>query len=426
MIETKFKHTDIGLVPEDWEVKKLSTITDIVTGGTPSTDVKGFWGGNIRWMNSGELNLKFVYDVEGRITQDGLNHSSTQIIPSNCVLIGLAGQGKTRGTAAYNFVSLCINQSIGAIIPNKSFDTHFMYYQIDGRYQELRMLSSGDGGRGGLNKQILQNLNIVLPPLSEQHRIASALMKVDALISNLDKLIQKKQAIKKGAMQELLTGRKRLPGFKGEWKERRLGDIFDIKAGGDVDKEHFSITQNNVYKYPVYSNSFVNHGLYGFTSLPKYESNSITITGRGYLGHSEYRNIPFDAVVRILVLSPKYHVDCYLVSEIINFIHPFILESTSIPQLTAPQVMETMVYIPTDISEQRAIAHVLSTMDSEISVLEEKRDKYRQIKLGMMRDLLTGRIRLVENVDKESKLYSIGMTKDPSFEEAIVAEPHPD
>ena len=137
----------------EWNQFRLGEMTEIYSGGTPSTTISEYWGGSIPWMSSGELNNKKIYDVEGRITQKGMQNSSAHLIPKYCVLIGLAGQGKTRGTAAYNYISLCTNQSIAAIYPNdKKFDSRFLYYIIDSMYESLRELSSGDGGRGGLTK----------------------------------------------------------------------------------------------------------------------------------------------------------------------------------------------------------------------------------------------------------------------------------
>lgn len=420
MIETKFKHTDIGLVPVDWEVKKLSDITNVVTGGTPRTDNSSFWGGNIRWMNSGELNLKFVYDVEGRITEDGYNHSSTQKIPTKCVLIGLAGQGKTRGTAAFNLVPLCINQSIGAIIPNKDFDPLYMYYQIDNRYQELRMLSSGDGGRGGLNKQILFNLNIVLPSMQEQQRIASALMNIDALISNLDKLIAKKQAIKKGAMQELLTGKKRLPGFKGEWKEIELGDVSDIKTGSSNAQD---ADPNGKYPFFIRSEKVERSNKYVF------DCEAILIPGEGRIGEIfHYIKGKFDCHQRVYKISNFKEVDGKFILFYMRYkFKEHALSQTAkatVDSLRLPTIQSFEMYLPSTLDEQCAIAHVLSTMDSGISLLEQKRDKYRQIKQGMMRDLLTGRIRLTDKDLMERKGYTVGLHDHP-FDGAIAAEPTP-
>ncbi|OWV23299.1 hypothetical protein B7982_07465 [Fibrobacter sp. UWB2] len=205
-----YKQTEIGQIPTDWEVKKIGDFTKLQAGGTPSTLCDDFWGGNIRWMNSGELNNKRIYDVSGRITELGLNSSSTHLIPPNCVLVGLAGQGKTRGTAAINYVELCTNQSIAAMFPSKTHNSEYLYHNIDSRYEELRELSSGDGGRGGLNLKILANLFIALPSKEEQTAIANVLSDMDAEISALETKLAKYRTLKTGMMQQLLTGKIRL------------------------------------------------------------------------------------------------------------------------------------------------------------------------------------------------------------------------
>lgn len=195
----------------EWNQFRLGEMTEIYSGGTPSTTISEYWGGSIPWMNSGELNNKKIYDVEGRITQKGMQNSSAHLIPKYCVLIGLAGQGKTRGTAAYNYISLCTNQSIAAIYPNdKKFDSRFLYYIIDSMYESLRELSSGDGGRGGLTKGLISNLEIYMPEVPEQQAIAQVLSDMDSEIEQLEKKLAKYQQIKQGMMQELLTGRIRL------------------------------------------------------------------------------------------------------------------------------------------------------------------------------------------------------------------------
>lgn len=205
-----YKQTELGIIPSDWEVKKIGEFTKLQAGGTPSTLCDEFWGGNIRWMNSGELNNKRIYDVAGRITKLGLNSSSTHLIPSNCVLVGLAGQGKTRGTAAINYVELCTNQSIAAMFPSKTHNSEYLYHNIDSRYEELRELSSGDGGRGGLNLGILANLFIALPSKAEQTAIANVLSDMDSEISALETKLAKYRTLKTGMMQQLLTGKIRL------------------------------------------------------------------------------------------------------------------------------------------------------------------------------------------------------------------------
>ena len=204
---TAYKQTELGLIPSDWEIRKIGDFTNCTAGGTPSTQISAYWGGEIPWMSSGELHLKRVYDVVGRITQLGLNNSSTKFIPENSVLVGLAGQGKTRGTVAISKIPLCTNQSIASIFPNEQFCPEFLFYNLENRYDELRSLSTGDGGRGGLNLTIIRNIWLKFPTKPEQTAIATALSDTDALLAELEKLLAKKHAIKTATMQQLLTGK---------------------------------------------------------------------------------------------------------------------------------------------------------------------------------------------------------------------------
>jgi len=192
------------------EMRYIGEFTDCTAGGTPSKLNPEYWGGQIRWMSSGELNHKIVLDVEGRITDKGLRNSSTKIIPPRCVLVGLAGQGKTRGTVAMNMVELCTNQSIAAIFPNDTFVPEYLYYNLDARYDELRGMSSGAGGRGGLNLRIIRSIAVPFPSVSEQHAIATVLSDMDAEIAALERRREKAEQIKQGMMQQLLTGKVRL------------------------------------------------------------------------------------------------------------------------------------------------------------------------------------------------------------------------
>ncbi|WP_216228047.1 restriction endonuclease subunit S [Polynucleobacter sp. UK-Gri1-W3] len=204
--ELRFKDDDRREFPE-WELTTIGEISSKITaGGTPSTLKKEYWGGSIRWMNSGELNLKVVFEVENRITQAGLENSSTKLIPKNCVLIGLAGQGKTRGTVAMNLVELCTNQSIAAILPNPTiFNTRYLYQNLEARYDELRSLSAGDGGRGGLNLQIIKSMEISLPCLDEQIKIANFLAAIDDKIMNVKAQLEAAKEYKQGLLQQMFV-----------------------------------------------------------------------------------------------------------------------------------------------------------------------------------------------------------------------------
>ena len=194
----------------DWEEVSIGSFAECKAGGTPSTSVPAYWGGDIRWMSSGELNMKRVRDVAGRITQAGLENSSTQFFPADSVLIGLAGQGKTRGTAAINLVELTTNQSIAAIFPSDRHDSKFLFYVMETKYKELRDLSDGGGGRGGLNLTIIKDVRVTVPQLDEQMRISEVLWSMDDELEALTDQVSKIRKVREGMMQNLLTGKVRL------------------------------------------------------------------------------------------------------------------------------------------------------------------------------------------------------------------------
>lgn len=205
-----YKKSELGDIPEDWVLTNIGQFTNCCAGGTPSTKISAYWGGTHPWMSSGELHLKQVYKVADYITDEGLANSSTKYVPKNSVLVGLAGQGKTRGTVAINRIELCTNQSIAAIFPSEHHSTEFLFYNLDNRYEELRNLSTGDGGRGGLNLTIIRKLHIAFPPKEEQTAIATILSDMDKDIQTLQQRLDKTRKLKQGMMQELLTGKTRL------------------------------------------------------------------------------------------------------------------------------------------------------------------------------------------------------------------------
>lgn len=192
-----------------------STIEDstkeIITGGTPSTTVDKYWGGSIPWLASTEIHQKIITRATKNITKIGLDNSSAKMAPKDSVLIALAGQGKTRGTAAFLAYPMALNQSLAALVAADETDSKFLYYLIENMYLELRELSSGDGGRGGLNKTLIKNINIRLPrEIKEQHAIAEVLTAMDEEIESLKIEKEKMIQIKEGAMDDLLIGRVRL------------------------------------------------------------------------------------------------------------------------------------------------------------------------------------------------------------------------
>jgi len=404
------------VVPKDWNDKTIDSFpVRVVSGGTPNTFITEYWNGNIPWMNSGELNLKRVYSVEGRITLAGLNNSSTCKIPENSILIGLAGQGKTRGTVAITYIELCTNQSIASILPNPDiFDSEFLYQNLNNRYNELRELSTGDGGRGGLNLTVIRQLKVLFPPLAEQHAIALALSETDELINSLEKLIAKKRAIKQGTMQELLTGKRRLPGFNGEWTEKPFCKIADeIIMGQSPDSRYYNTTRNGLPL--IQGNADLENRLTKrrfFTSvITKLGSkDDIVLTVRAPVGY--VAKAKFDCCLGRGVCAIKGNNFLF---QLLVYFEPnwgAISTGSTFDSISGNDLREIMFFIPKDIYEQNAIAQILSDMDAEIDILTSKLNKLRYIKQGMMSELLTGRIRLINSKQAEAtqiKVKSVQM-----------------
>ena len=408
-----YKASELGMIPQEWKIRRIGDFTDCTAGGTPSTQVSSYWGGEIPWMSSGELHLKQVYDVAGRITQKGLENSSTKFVPANSVLIGLAGQGKTRGTVAISKIPLCTNQSIAAIFPTDEFNSTFLFYNLENRYDELRALSTGDGGRGGLNLTIIRNVSVKFPPLPEQTAIATALSDTDALIGSLKTLIAKKKAIKLSAMQNLLSGKIRLPAFAqrpdGSLKTTRQTELGLLPEDWEVVELGGVVNIFDNSRIPV----TVSKRISG--STPYYGANGIQDYVEGFTHKGEFVLIAEDGANDLINYPVSYvngeiwvnnhaHVVQGKENVLDNRFLAYRLNSTNITsylvggtraKLNGSTLKIIQIIIPKSTTEQTAIAQLLSDMDEEIEALECRLKKTQSLKQGMMQALLSGKIRLL-------------------------------
>lgn len=410
-IRQGYKKTEIGVIPKDWDVKKIGEFSYSTAGGTPNTQISKYWGGSIRWMSSGELNDKVIYEVEGRITEEGLKNSSTKNVPAKSVLIGLAGQGKTRGTVAISKVDLCTNQSIAAILPSESFDPEYLYFNLDSRYDELRSLSTGGEGRGGLNLSIIRSVLVPVPQKGEQIVISRTLSDIDHLINLLNHTITKKQNIKNGTVQLLFSGKKRLNGFTGKWRKIKLGDVADFYKGKGLPKSE--LVQDGKYKCIHYGELFTTYqekidSILSSTDreddvfLSKSNdvlmpTSDVTPTGLARASCLNYGGVVLGG--DILIIRPRpLTIDGVFLSYNIrknkNQIMQLVTGST-VYHIYASDMREYEFLAPPTFEEQEAIASTLLDMDVEIKNLEKQLHKTRELKQGMMQQLLSGNIRLI-------------------------------
>lgn len=258
----------------------------------------------------------------------------------------------------------------------------------------------------------LRNIQIVVPPATEQRVIAAALSDVDALIAGLEKLIAKKRDLKQATMQQLLTGQTRLPGFSGEWEAKRLGDLANVLKGRGLSKGHLVSSGTNsciLYgelftTYERVINSVISKtnspegllGLNGDVLLP----GSTTTKGIDLAVASalQVNNIQLGGDINVIRMKHASSYDpvfmAYLLTHTKKLAIADLAQGSTIIHLYGRSLLNLMLKLPV-ISEQTAIATALSSMDAEIAALEIRLTKTRELKQGMMQELLTGRTRLV-------------------------------
>lgn len=176
-----------------------------------------------------------------------------------------------------------------------------------------------------------------------------------------------------------------------DWEDKTLGELFHISAGGDIDKNNCAAKQSKDYPYPVYAIALVNNGTYGYANYYKIDGDTFTVTGRGDVGHAVARHCMYVPIVRLLVCQPNMDDDVDFFAEQINYTRVFI-ESTGVPQLTAPQLSKIKVKRPT-LPEQRKIADLLSAVDAVIAAQQAEVDAWEQRKKGVMQKLFSQEVR---------------------------------
>ena len=291
------------------------------------------------------------------------------------------------------------NVALIKTIPTKKIDRLYWYYFLkqEKLFRFMELLSRRSSGQTGVELPALRAYELPLPPMKEQLDIATALADMDALISGLDQLIAKKRDIKQATMQQLLTGQTRLPGFSGEWEVKSLGDLETEKClklfrGKVISKKDIEKSPGN---YPIYSSSVKENGVFGYYGEFMLDEELITwsVDGGGHFFYRQKHKFSVTNVCGYLrVGSPR--INCRFLAFQLQFLHSRMLFDYS--SKAHPSVIRKAYEIMLPRSdEQSAIASTLSDMDSEISILEARCDKARQLKQGMMQELLTGRIRLI-------------------------------
>ncbi|GHV93338.1 type I restriction-modification system, S subunit [Spirochaetia bacterium] len=372
-------------VPEGWENALLEDVAIIGDGlhGTPNYDDSGEYF----FVNGNNLRNGKIYTDENTKRVNKYTYESLQIDFSQKTVF-MSINGTIGNVARFYGERIAIGKSVAYFNVKNAIQSSYLFFQLQNsqllKYFEDTLTGSTIRNLG-LN--IIRNAKIFLPPLPEQHAIAEALSDMDSYIASLEKLIDKKKAIKQGAMQKLLTGKRRLPGFSGEWNEKTLSATLDIGHG-----QNQKGIEKPGGKYPILGTG----GEMGRTDYHLYNSPSVLIGRKGTIDNPQYIDIPFwtiDTLFYTIIhegFSPKYFYYAFCMIDWSKY-----NEASGVPSLSRKTIGEITVTLP-EHSEQAAIAAILSDMDAEIEALAAKLNKAKSIKQGMMQELLTGRIRLVK------------------------------
>ena len=370
----------------DWERKPIRKIGEIIGGGTPATNQKRFWNGNINWFTPSEIKSKYSNSSIRKISEQGLAQSSAKLLPVGTILftsratIGEVSIAREECTTNQGFQSFVINSS--------SYSNEYTYYWIVKNKILFLRIANGSTYLEVTNSEIKKIL-FDAPNLKEQQKIASFLSSVDTKIEQLGKKKALLEQYKKGIMQKLFSQEIRFKDEQGkeypDWKRNSLATLFEISAGGDIKKIHSQKHKDDVFCYPVYANSEKNKGLHSYSDIFRVDLNCVTVSGRGTLGVAHARFGKFYPIVRLLVLVPKRVSDLIFFEHAINLLCIF-NESTGVPQLTAPQLKKYKVNYPT-LWEQQKIASFLSAIDKKIELIAQQLEQARTFKKGLLQQM---------------------------------------
>ena len=387
-----FKITDVNVIPEDWVPSRLGECGVVVMGQSPPGASYNRLGRGVPLLN-GPTEFTDRYPIKMQWTT-----APARFCTSDDLLICV--RGSSTGRTNYADGTYAIGRGVAAIRAQSANDTTFLSYRVVGAVSEILAAATGSTFPS-VDGATFQRIFIPLPPPHEQRAIAEALSDVDGLIGALTKLIAKKRAIKQAAMEQLLTGKTRLPGFSGKWETLPLREGVTLASGHHVLAKYCN-TRGEGVPYLTGPADFPN----GQIVLSKHTTKPgalcasgdilVTVKGSG-AGTLVVADASYSISRQLMAITVQAWDSRFVFSSLLQNATKLQAASTGlIPGLSRSDILGQDLPLPVDRREQIGIAAVLSDMDAEIEALERRRDKTEQIKQGMMQQLLTGRIRLVK------------------------------
>lgn len=399
-----YKNSPLGIIPNEWEVKRLGEISQMFSGGTPKSTEQMYFNGEIPFIKSGEIsNAK----TEQYLSELGLKNSSAKLIERGDLLYAL--YGATSGECALSKISGAINQAILCIRPTKDVDRYFLLSFLQ-KGKEYYYNSYLQGGQGNLSADIVKGYKILTPPLPEQRKIAEVLSTWDRAIEKQMLLVEKLELRKKGLMQQLLTGKKRLHGFSEEWKKVKLGDIAKrIVRKNNI--ECSNVVTISAQKGFVRQTDFFNKKIASETV-----ENYYLVKRDEFCYNKSYCNgFPMGAIKRLKEFDQAVVTTLYICFSIqperasLDFIEQYFSlgllnrglmkianeggRAHGLLNVTPNDFFNTELMLP-PFDEQKAISSILLNAHEEVIFAKSKLEFLRKEKKGLMQVLLTGKKRV--------------------------------
>lgn len=398
-----YKDSPLGIIPKEWEVKRLGDIAELSSGTTPLRAKSIFYkNGLIPWVKTTDLNNGLLTNTEELISKEALEQTSLKLLQKDTVLVAMYGGFNQIGRTAILGIPATINQALSALVCKENTKAKYVLEWLNFRVNDWKKLAASSRKDPNITRNDVAKFPIIIPPICEQGAISAVLQLWDTAIEKQSELIEKLKLRKRALMQQLLTGKKRLPGFSGEWKEVKLGDIFDER--NETNRDDLPLLSITGDKGVIYQSESDKRDISN-DDKSKYKRicpNDIGYnTMRMWQGRSALSNIEGIVSPAYTIVTPHKNVDVRFMAMLIQqprVVYDFWTHSQGLVSDTLnckyPDFCQVKVRIPSK-EEQTAIADLLYEFDKEINLANEKLANLQSQKRGLMQQLLTGKKRII-------------------------------